>query len=82
MGFPVNYTAKVSQSVHVANNYVLGIWVRVLVVQVLGKYVIIRYLDAYGSRVATTSTFGALYFENLVVWGFLMSRTLIFIQEY
>ena len=31
--------------VHVPNNLVLGIWVIVIIVQVLGKYMIIRYLD-------------------------------------
>ena len=34
-----------SQRVHVPNNWVLGFWVIVIVVQVLGKYMIIRYLD-------------------------------------
>ena len=31
--------------VHVPNNLVLGFWVIVIIVQVLGKYMIIRYLD-------------------------------------
>ena len=31
--------------VHVPNNWVLGCWVIGIVVQVLGKYMIIRYLD-------------------------------------
>ena len=31
--------------VQVPNNEVLGIWVIVIIVQVLGKYMIIRYLD-------------------------------------
>ena len=31
--------------VHVPNNWVLGIWVIVILVQVLGKYMIVRYLD-------------------------------------
>ena len=34
-----------SQRVHVANNWVLGIWVIVIIVQVLGKYMIIGYMD-------------------------------------
>ena len=36
--------------VHVPNNYVLGFWVIVIVVLVLGKYVIIRYLDPQGLK--------------------------------
>ena len=31
--------------VHVPNNWVLGFWVIVIIVQALGKYMIIRYLD-------------------------------------
>ena len=31
--------------VHVPNNKVLRFWVTVIIVQVLGKYMIIRYLD-------------------------------------
>ena len=31
--------------VHVPNNLVLGIWVIGIIVQVLGKYMIIGYLD-------------------------------------
>ena len=27
------------------NNYVLGYWVTVVIIQVLGKYMIVRYLD-------------------------------------
>ena len=34
-----------TQRVHVPNNQVLGIWVPVILVQVLGKYIIIGYLD-------------------------------------
>ena len=34
-----------SQRVHVPNNKVLGFWVIVILVQVLGKYMIIGYLD-------------------------------------
>ena len=36
--------------VQVPNNQVLGIWVIVLVVQVLGKYMTIGYLDPQGLR--------------------------------
>ena len=35
----------VTQRVQVPNNSVLGFWVIVIVVQVLGKYMIIKYLD-------------------------------------
>ena len=38
-----------TQRVHVPNNSVLGIWVIVIIVQVLGKYMIIWYLDPRGS---------------------------------
>ena len=31
--------------VQVPNNLVLGFWVRIFLVQVLGKYIIVRYLD-------------------------------------
>ena len=31
--------------VHVPNNWLLGFWVKVIIVQVLGKYMIIGYLD-------------------------------------
>ena len=34
-----------TQRVHVPNNKVPGIWVIVIIVQVSGKYMIIRYLD-------------------------------------
>ena len=34
-----------AQGVQVPNNWVLGFWVIVIIVQVLGKYMIIRYLD-------------------------------------
>ena len=34
-----------SLRVHVPNNCVLGLWVIVSIVLVLGKYMIIRYLD-------------------------------------
>ena len=33
--------------VHLPNNRVLGFWVIVIIVPVLGKYMIIRYLDPY-----------------------------------
>ena len=38
---------SLSQRVHVPNNLVLGFWVIVIIVQVLGKYsyIIIEYLD-------------------------------------
>ena len=34
-----------SLRVHVPNNWVLGIWIMVIIDLVLGKYMIIRYLD-------------------------------------
>ena len=34
-----------AQRVHVPNNLVLGFWARVIIVQVLRKYMIIGYLD-------------------------------------
>ena len=34
-----------SQRVHVPNNLVPGFWVIVIIVQALGEYMIIRYLD-------------------------------------
>ena len=37
-----------TQRIHVSNNQVLGIWVLVIMVQVLGKYMTIRYLDPQG----------------------------------
>ena len=37
-----------TQKVHVPNNSVLGIWVIVITVQFLGKYMIIGYLDPEG----------------------------------
>ena len=37
-----------SQRVQVLNNLVLGFWVIVNIVQVLGKHMIIRYLDPQG----------------------------------
>ena len=33
------------QRVHVPNIWVVGFWVIVIMVQVLGRYMIIRYLD-------------------------------------
>ena len=44
-----NPGSAIPQRVHVPNNQVLGFWVIVIVVQVLGKYMIIRYLDPKGS---------------------------------
>ena len=38
-----------TQRVQVPNNKVLGFWVIVTIVQVLGKYMIIRYLDSSGN---------------------------------
>ena len=35
----------VTQRVHVPNNWGLGFWVVVIIVLVLGKYMIIKYLD-------------------------------------
>ena len=34
-----------TQRVHVPNNYALGFWVIVIIVLVLGKYIILRYLE-------------------------------------
>ena len=34
-----------TQRIHVPNNEVLGFWVVVAIVQVLGKYMIFKYLD-------------------------------------
>ena len=39
------HSSWLTQRVHVPNNLVLGIWAIVIIVQVLGKYMIIRYLD-------------------------------------
>ena len=39
------HTKSLTQRVHVPNNWVLRIWVIVITVQVLGKYMIIRYSD-------------------------------------
>ena len=38
-------SVSLSQRVQVPNNWVLGFFVIVIIVQVLGKYMIIRYLD-------------------------------------
>ena len=35
----------VTLRVHVPNNLVLGLWVMMIIIEVLGKYVNIRYLD-------------------------------------
>ena len=32
----------------VSNNYVLGLWAIVIIVQVLGKYMIVKSLDPWG----------------------------------
>ena len=40
---------RLTQRVHVPNNFVRGIWVIVITVLALGKYVmVIGYLDPYG----------------------------------
>ena len=41
---------SLSLNVQVPCNWVLGIWVIVIVVQVLGKYMIIKYLDPSGDH--------------------------------
>ena len=41
-----------AQRVHVPNNSVLGSRVIVIIVQVLGKYMIIRHLDPEGKRMS------------------------------
>ena len=38
------------RGVHVPNNLILWIWGMVIIVQVLGKYMIIRYLDPEGKH--------------------------------
>ena len=42
---PGELNGTVTQRVHLPNNWVLGFRVIVFVVQVLDKYIIIRYLD-------------------------------------
>ena len=37
--------SQTSLRVHVPNDWVLGFWVIVIIVQAMGKYMIIRYLD-------------------------------------
>ena len=37
--------SRLSLRVQVSNNWVLGAWATVIVVQVLGRYIDIRYLD-------------------------------------
>ena len=37
--------SSITQRVQVPNNWVLGFWVIVIIVQVLGRYMIIGYLD-------------------------------------
>ena len=44
LGYPLNYV-DLTQRVQVPNNQVLGFWVMVFIVQALGKYMIIGYLD-------------------------------------
>ena len=38
-------TTRITQRVQVPNNWVLGVWVMGIMVSVLGKYTILRYLD-------------------------------------
>ena len=48
VGLPeVTCRVEQTQRVQVPNNLVLGCWVIGMIVQVLGKYVIIRYLDPW-----------------------------------
>ena len=49
-------SARLTQRVHVPNNLVLGIWVIVIIVQVLGKYMTIRYLDPLTNMKAEMGT--------------------------
>ena len=44
-GTKARWVQVLSQRVHVPNNWVLGFSVIVIIVQVLGKSMIIRYLD-------------------------------------
>ena len=44
-------------SVQVSNNWVLWVWVIVIAVQVLGKYMNIRYLDPLGQPLKRTALF-------------------------
>ena len=46
--FPENRRNHLTLRVQVPNNYVLGIWVIVIIAQTLGKHMIIGYLDAQG----------------------------------
>ena len=45
-----NTSFPLTQRVQVPNNWVLEFWVIGIVVQALGKYMIIRYLDPQGNR--------------------------------
>ena len=47
---PMVRTFELTLRVHVPNTKVLRIWVIVIVVQVLGKYRIIGYLDPWGKE--------------------------------
>ena len=55
------------QRVHVANNLVLGIWVIVIIVQVLGKYMIIRYLTLRDHELLGYPTFLEAAYARLYV---------------
>ena len=41
-------TWRVTQRVHVSNDKVLGFWVIVTIIYLLGEYMTIGYLDPYG----------------------------------
>ena len=45
----------ITQRVHVPNNLVLGLWVIVIIAQVLGKYMMMGYLDPSGYNKKTMS---------------------------
>ena len=42
----IRQVPTLSLRVQVPNNLILGFWVIVIVVQILGKYMILRYLDS------------------------------------
>ena len=49
LGF-IGFTLRV----HVPNNWVLGLGVVINIIQVMGKYMIVRYLDPYPIRLQIT----------------------------
>ena len=53
MGMLKLASCSLALRVHVPNNWVLGFWVVMVIVQVLGQYMIIGYLDPQGSRLST-----------------------------